>query len=188
MSTTLNRPTYDWTAETTPNGWNFPPVYTVPEAPASLSALDRRILLATHALGAFVLMSTIPMAAVSADMRVVLDLAVIAYLVIPGIVMAALNTPGREWWTIAAPLVSALYLWLPSTAAGSVHVDAHLLLVVGLATFAPVLNVIAPFVLLAQSNARPWTLAGYGLAAVGAVGLVYASIAYPVVNSVGGIG
>lgn len=185
MSTTLNHHAHEWNTERTPNGWNFPPIYTVPEPPSTLTALDRKILLTLHAIGAFIIMAAVPLTTIDPNLRVGMDLAVIAYLVVPAIIMAGTSVPGRTWWTIAAPLVSALYLWLPSTAAGSVHADAHIVAIVGLATIAPLLNVIAPFILIAQSDARPWPLAGYGLAALGATGLVYASVAYPVVASVG---
>lgn len=186
MSTTLNHPTpTDWTTETTQNGWNFPPVHVPRRLPNALNSLDRTILLTIHAVVALGIMATMPIIPATPGARVLIDLGVLAYLAVPAVVMAACKTRHRTWWAVVGPMASALYLWLPSTAAGSVHADAHIVAIVGLATIAPLLNVIAPFILIAQSDARPWPLAGYGFAALGATGLVYASVAYPVVASVG---
>lgn len=182
MSTTLNRPTTtDWTTETTQTGWNFPPVYVAQPPPNALSSLDRTILLAVHAVVALGIMATMPIIPATPSVRVFIDLGVLAYLAAPAVVMAACTARYRTWWAVAGPMASALYLWLPSTVSGSVYADAHILAIVALTLFAPLLSVIAPFVLLAQSDARPWTLAGYGIAVIAAPALVYASLAYPLI-------
>lgn len=184
MSTTLNRPT---TENWAPWSQDYPrtgqvPVYTVPPQPGTLSNLDRTILLAAHAMIALVTMAIVPVLQVTPSARVFIDLGVLAYLATPAIIMAAFRTPHRTWWVVAAPLISAFYLWLPSAVAGSVYADAHILAITALTVFAPVLNVVAPLMMIAQSDARPWPLAAYGIAAIAAPGIVYAALSYPLIQ------
>lgn len=186
MSTTVNSETTEsWSSQDTRTGWTFPPIYTIEPRPATLSALDRKILLTIHAVTAVALMATIPVLTLDPNVRAYIDLAVLTYITIPAILMAGLDAPARSWWAVASPIVSALYLWLPSAATGSVYVEAHSLSIVALALFAPMVSALAPFVLFARTTAGPWTLAGYGTALLAAPGIVYASLAYPLFNSLG---
>lgn len=178
MSTTLNRPTETQTHAT----WPQPPINLPSPMPPAITQLDRTILLAMHAAIAFGLIVTAPTIPATPDARVFIDLAVLAFIATPGIVMAALNVPHRNWWAAAAPLVSAAYLWLPSITSGSVYADADLISIIMLAGVAPLLSVFAPFILLGRSNAQPWTLAGYGFAVIAAPAVVYAALAYPLIG------
>lgn len=175
MTTTLDHNT------TNPYVKHWPQLYATEPVPTTISREDRTVLLTMHAVLTFGLIVSLPLIPVTPDARVFLDLGLVAFIATPGILLAAFATPGRAWWAVAGPMVAAMYLWLPSATLGSIYADAHIVSIVALIVFAPLMHVIAPLMVLGRSQARPWQLAGYGLATVAAPAVVYASLAYPLV-------
>lgn len=163
------------TPQPAPTTWRDP---TTP-ARQHLTAQDLTTLLTMHALAVFGLILVAPLAATTPDARVFFDLSLVALIATPGILMAAFDTPGRTGWTTAGTLVSIAYLWLPNAALGSIYAHAEPLSIGAIVLLTPILNVIAPLILLGRSRADSVTLVWYGLAAILAPSAVYAALVYP---------
>lgn len=161
--------------------WPQPPVYVPEPLPTTISREDRTVLLAMHAVLTFGAIISIPLIPVTPDSRVFLDLAVVALIAVPGVLLAAFASPGRTWWAVAGPMVAATYLWLPSATYGSIYADAHPLSIIALVVFAPLVHLSAPLLLLGRAQARPWPLVGMAFGVIASPAVVYASVAYPLV-------
>jgi len=140
---------------------------------------DRAIMLTLHAVYALLAMAALPFVPMSADTRALVDMGLIVYLAIPAIIMAAFHTPGRTWWVALAPVVTAAYLWLPSSAAGSLYMDTDPKILLPMMVFAPLAHMVAPMVLLGRSQVGVRDVLGYGVAVIAAPALIYVALVVP---------